>query len=79
MLREILLNMTEDDYSVLKESAEKAGMKVEEFIIDAMWEKIDDSMEINEERVLKAMKDVEEGKFRDHEEVWKRLEIDDTP
>ena len=68
MATTISLRLSEDESQMIQAYVAANNLNVSSFTIE-------DELQINEERILKARRELHNGKVYDHEEVWKELGI----
>lgn len=75
MATTISLRLSEDESQMIQAYVAANNLNVSSFIRNLVLDTIEDELQINEERILKARRDLHNEKVYNHEEVWKELGI----
>lgn len=71
----ISICVSDDEYKLISEYAKANNKSLSDLFKSAVLDLIEDDMQLDEERILRARDDIENGKFSDHTEVWKALGV----
>ncbi|TDP46644.1 type II toxin-antitoxin system RelB family antitoxin [Aminicella lysinilytica] len=71
----ISLRVSEDEANLIKEYTNANGLNMSSFIRDLVLDKIEDDLNLDEERILNAKQRIDREKAFDHTEVWERLKV----
>ena len=71
----ISLRLEENDYKLLQEYVSANNLSLSSFVREAIMEKIEDTMQMEEEYILEAYKKSFEEPSYDIEEVFKELDV----
>jgi len=71
----ISMRVSDDEYRLISEYAKVNNKSLSDLIKGAVLDLIEDDMQLDEERILRARYEALRGKFRDHEEVWEALGV----
>ena len=71
----ISFRLDEQDYKLVQDYVSINQLNLSVFVREALLEKIEDSMNLNEEKILAAYKKSFKEPSIDHTEVWEKLGI----
>ena len=71
----ISLRLNDDDYNKLQEYVSINNLTLSSFVREAIMYKIDEDLELDDERILNSLKKARSEKAIDHTDVWKELGI----
>ena len=71
----ISLRVNDDDSKLIHEYVTVNKLNMSQFIRDAVLDKIESDLNLDEERILNSMEKAKHEKKYDHTEVWKMLGI----
>lgn len=71
----ISLRMSEEDFDLLQEYVSVHNINLSSFVREAILDKIEDELEIDESKILSAYKESFKEKSIDHTEVWEKLGV----
>ena len=71
----ISLRVSDDESKMIREYAKVNGMSLTQFIKDLVLDKIEEELNLDEERILQAKERINREKAYDHTEVWERLGV----
>ena len=69
------VRVSPEDNKLIHEYASANNLNISQFIRDAVVDKIEDDLSLDEERILNALKRSKTEKRYSHEEVWDILEV----
>lgn len=69
----ISLRVNEEESKLIHEYVRVNDLNLSQFIRDAVLDKIEEDLQLDEQRILEAKKRAKEEPVYDHEEVWKIL------
>lgn len=75
-MRTISLRLDTEDEILLKNYTRINNISISEFVRTTIFEKIEDSLMLDEERILEAKKRSEKEMTFSSEEVWKKLGVE---
>lgn len=71
----ISLRVNETDAKLIKEYVSVNNINLSSFIRELVLDKIEDDLNLDEERILRALNRLETEEVYDHTEVWDRLGV----
>lgn len=71
----ISLRVTDEESRLIRGYINANGLNMSSFVRDLIFDKIEDDMNLDEERILNASKRIGKEKAFDHTEVWERLGV----
>lgn len=71
----ISVRVSPEDNKLIHEYASANNLNLSQFIRDAVMDKIEDDLSLDEERILNALKRSKTEKRYSHEEVWDILGV----
>ncbi len=71
----ISLRINDADYNLIQEYVSVNSINLSAFIREAVLDKIEDDLNLDEKRILSARKCAETEKKYDHTEVWEKLGV----
>lgn len=74
-MRTISLNVSEEEAKLIEDYVNDNCLNLSKFIKDAIFEKMEEDLLLDEQHILTAREKVKSERRYDHTEVWKRLEI----
>lgn len=74
-MRTISLNVSEEEAKLIEDYVNDNCLNLSKFIKDAIFEKMEEDLVMDEHRILTAREKAKSERRYDHTEVWKRLEI----
>ena len=74
-MRTISLNVSEEEEKLIEDYVNDNCLNLSEFINEAIFEKTEEDLPLDERRILTAREKAKSERRYDHTEVWKRLEI----
>lgn len=72
----ISFRVKEDEEKLIKEYASINNLNLSAFVREAVLEKIEEDLELDEARILSALEAAEKEETYDHTEVWSKLGVD---
>lgn len=74
-MRTISFNVSEEEEKFIKDYVTDNCLNLSEFIKDAIFEKMEEDLLLDEQRILTAREKAKSERRYDHTEVWKRLGV----
>lgn len=74
-MRTISLNVSEEEEKFIKDYVTANCLNLSEFIKEAIFEKMEEDLLLDEQRILTAREKAKSERRYDHTEVWKRLGV----
>lgn len=74
-MKTISLRLSEEDNKLLQNYISINNLNLSQFIRETIIDKIEEDLQLDEERILNALNRIEKEKSSDHKEVWKRLGV----
>ena len=74
-MRTISFNVSEEEAKLIENYVNDNCLNLSEFIKDAIFEKMEEDLLLDEQRILAARKKAKSERRYDHIEVWKRLGV----
>ena len=74
-MRTISFNVSEEEAKLIEDYVNDNCLNLSEFIKDAIFEKMEEDLLLDEQRILAAREKAKTERRYDHIEVWKMLEI----
>ena len=71
----ISLRISDEENQLLQSYVAANRLNLSSFIRDVVFEKIEDDMNLDEDRILRARELLKKEKTYDHEAVWKELGV----
>lgn len=71
----ISLRVSDDESKLIHDYVSINRLNMSQFIREAVLDKIESDLELDEDRILEALKKAEHEKKYDHTEVWKMLGV----
>lgn len=75
LMSTISLRLSDEDSKLIHEYVAANKLNLSQFIRETVLDKIEDDLQLDEERILNALKKAETEKKYDHTEVWKMLNV----
>lgn len=75
IMNTISLRLSDDDYNLIKSYASANSMTLTALIRDAVIDRIEDDLALDEERIQAARKAMANEKTYSHEEVWEMMGV----
>lgn len=72
-MRTISLNVSEEEAKLIEGYVNDNCLNLSEFIKDAIFEKMEEDLLLDEQRIIAAREKAKTERRYDHIEVWKRL------
>ena len=74
-MRTISLNVSEEEAKLIEDYVTANCLNLSEFIKEAIFEKMEEDLLLDEQRILTAREKAKSERRYDHTEVWKRLGV----
>lgn len=74
-MRTISFNVSEEEAKLIEDYVNDNCLNLSEFIKDAIFEKMEEDLLLDEQRILAAREKTKSERRYDHTEVWKRLGV----
>lgn len=74
-MRTISLNISEEEAKLIEDYVNDNCLNLSEFIKDAIFEKMEEDLLLDEQRIIAAREKAKSERRYDHTEVWKRLGV----
>lgn len=74
-MRTISFNVSEEEAKLIEDYVNDNCLNLSEFIKDAIFEKMEEDLLLDEQRILTAREKAKSEKRYDHTEVWKKLGV----
>ena len=74
-MRTISFNVSEEEAKLIENYVNDNCLNLSEFIKDAIFEKMEEDLLLDEQRIIAAREKAKTERRYDHTEVWKRLGI----
>jgi len=74
-MRTISLNVSEEEEKFIKDYVTANCLNLSDFIKEAIFEKMEEDLLLDEQRILTAREKAKSERRYDHTEVWKRLGV----
>lgn len=74
-MRTISFHVSDEEAKLIKDYVTANCLNLSEFIKEAIFEKMEEDLLLDEQHILTAREKVKSERRYDHTEVWKRLEI----
>ena len=71
----ISLRVSDDDYRLVQEYVAVNGLNMSAFIREAVLDRIEDDLSLDEERILKAKQQAHLGKTYSFDEAWSEIGV----
>lgn len=71
----ISVRINDDDFKLVHDYVEINKLNMSQFVREAVLDRIEDDLQLDEERIMQAMKKAEAEKKYDHTEVWEMLGV----
>lgn len=71
----ISLRLSNDEELLVKNYIKVNNLSLSEFIRNTILDKIEDDLQINEERILKAWEEAKQEKRVSHKDLWNELGV----
>ena len=71
----ISLRMDEDDLNLIQEYVRINNLNLSSFIRETILDKVEQDLEMDEERILQARARIKSDKIYDHTDVWDKFGI----
>lgn len=71
----LVVNVTEEQKREIEDYVNSKNIDMSEFISNLVFEKLEEDLKLDEERILKALEKSKTEEVYDHTEVWERLGI----
>ncbi len=75
-MSKILFRVKKEDKQLIKEYVSINNLDLSAFIREAVLEKIENDLQLDEARILKSLEEATNEKTYNHEKVWETLEVD---
>lgn len=72
-MRTISLNVSEEEAKLIEDYVNDNCLNLSEFIKDAIFEKMEEDLLLDEQRIIATREKAKTERRYDHIEVWKRL------
>ena len=74
-MRTISFNVSEEEAKLIEDYVTVNRLSLSEFIKDAIFEKMEEDLLLDEQRIIAAREKAKTERRYDHTEVWKRLGV----
>ena len=74
-MRTISFNVSEEEAKLIEDYVNDNRLNISEFVKDAIFEKMEEDLLLDEQRILTAREKAKSERIYDHTEVWKRLGV----
>ena len=74
-MRTISFNVSEEEAKLIEDYVNDNRLNISEFVKDAIFEKMEEDLVMDEHRILTAREKAKTERRYDHTEVWKRLGV----
>ena len=74
-MRTISLNVSEEEEKLIEDYVNDNRLNISEFVKDAIFEKMEEDLLLDEQRIIAAREKAKSERRYDHIEVWKRLGV----
>ena len=74
-MRTISLNVSEEEEKLIEDYVNDNCLNLSEFIKEAIFEKMEEDLLLDEQRIIAAREKAKTERRYDHTEVWKRLGV----
>lgn len=74
-MRTISFNVSEEEAKLIEDYVNDNRLNISEFVKDAIFEKMEEDLLLDEQRILTAREKAKTERRYDHIEVWKRLGV----
>lgn len=74
-MRTISFNVSEEEAKLIEDYVNDNRLNISEFVKDAIFEKMEEDLLLDEQRILTAREKAKSERRYDHTEVWKRLGV----
>ena len=74
-MRTISFNVSEEEAKLIEDYVNENCLNLSEFVKDAIFEKMEEDLLLDEQRILTAREKAKSERRYDHTEVWKRLGV----
>lgn len=74
-MRTISFNVSEEEAKLIEDYVNDNRLNISEFVKDAIFEKMEEVLLLDEQRILTAREKAKTERRYDHIEVWKRLGV----
>ncbi len=74
-MRTISFNVSEEEAKLIENYVNDNCLNLSEFIKDAIFEKMEEDLLLDEQRIIAAREKAKTERRYDHTEVWKRLGV----
>lgn len=74
-MKTISLRLSDEDDKLIRNFAEINNLNLSEFIRNTLLAAVEDTLKLDEKRIMEARRKIEKEKTVSAEEVWKELEI----
>lgn len=71
----ISVRVNDEDSKLIHDYVSANKLNLSQFVREAVLDKIEDDLKLDEERILRALKTAEKEKKYDHTEVWEMLGV----
>ena len=75
MMLMISFRMSEEEAKQLHEYVKMNHLNLSEFVCECILDKIESDLKLDEDRILRALKNSKEEHVYDHTDVWNMLEV----
>ena len=74
-MRTISFNVSEEEAKLIEDYVNDNRLNISEFVKDAIFEKMEEDLLLDEQRILTAREKAKSERRYDHTEIWKRLGV----
>ncbi len=74
-MQTISFNVSEEEAKLIEDYVNDNRLNISEFVKDAIFEKMEEDLLLDEQRILTAREKAKSERRYDHIEVWKRLGV----
>lgn len=74
-MRTISFNVSEEEAKLIEDYVNDNRLNISEFVKDAIFEKMEEDLLLDEQRILTAREKAKTERRYNHTEVWKRLGV----
>ncbi len=71
----ISLRLSDEDYKLIREYVKANNLNMSNFVRESVLYRIEDDLNLDEQRILAALRKSESEKHYTHQEVWDELEV----
>lgn len=74
-MQTISFNVSEEEAKLIEDYVNDNRLNISEFVKDAIFEKMEEDLLLDEQRIIAAREKAKSERRYDHIEVWKRLGV----